>query len=52
MRVELENKKSSIFRQHISPDNTFELGPFAEKPKKLIFNELFSVLSKQKVKKK
>lgn len=52
MRVELEGNNSSILRQNLSSNGMFELGPFSEKPKKLIFNELFSVLSKQKVKKK
>jgi len=52
MRVELENNKSSIIRQNLSSNGSFELGPFTDKPKQLIFNELYSVLSKQKVKKK
>jgi len=53
MRVEGDDGKSTYFRQVIGGAKTeFELGPFAAKPKELVFNEFFSVLSKDKVRQK
>ncbi|PWB70384.1 hypothetical protein C3F09_09120 [candidate division GN15 bacterium] len=49
-RVELEDGTSSFGRQVISgTGGSFELGPFASKPKGFFFNEFFSVLSSDKV---
>ncbi len=56
MRVRLkgDGKDESVyFRKKISgPSDTFELGPFSRELKEFKFNELFSVLSEDKVKKK
>jgi hypothetical protein len=55
VRVEYEGsdgENSAFLRTTISaPHSEFQLGPFALAPKKLIFNEFFSVLSKDHVKK-
>ncbi|NOY87924.1 MAG: M1 family metallopeptidase [FCB group bacterium] len=53
MRVEDKKGQSVFVRQDVKglKDN-FKLGPFPTKPKDFVFNELFSVLSKDKVKKK
>ncbi len=53
MRVEEINGESTYLRQNVTGlSDSFSLGPFATEPKELIFNEFFSVLSKDKVKKK
>jgi len=53
MRVEDVNGESIYLRQTVSGlSDSFALGPFATEPKELIFNEFFSVLSKDKVKKR
>jgi len=53
MRVVGGDGESTYFRQAIGGSKTeFELGPFASQPQKLVFNEFFSVLSKDKVKKR
>lgn len=53
MRVIGDDDKSTFLRQTIGGLETqFELGPFTSKPKELVFNEFYSVLSKDKVKKK
>lgn len=53
MRVEMEDGSSISLRQPISAGkNELNLGPFPTRPKELHFNEYFSVLSKDKVKKK
>ena len=56
MRVRLkgDGKDESVYFRKIirGPSDTFELGPFSREPKEFKFNELFSVLSEDKVKKK
>ncbi len=56
MRVELTGSTSeeSIYKREIvkAPQSTFSLGPFTTEPKKFVFNEFFSVLSQDNVKKK
>ena len=53
MRVALEDGESKFMRQDIPAGaSTFRLGPFSKKPNELIFNELYSVLSKDNVNKK
>jgi len=53
MRVESEAGQSTFFRENVTaPDYAFELGPMLAPPKELIFNEFFSVLSKDNVSKK
>jgi hypothetical protein len=56
MRVKLKgdgHDESVLFRRTINaPSDSFELGPFSREPKEFKFNELFSVLSEDKVKKK
>ncbi|MEW6051885.1 MAG: hypothetical protein AB1644_12600 [Candidatus Zixiibacteriota bacterium] len=53
MRVETTNGESSFMRQMITGNQDhFTLGPFAVQPKQLYFNEFYSVLSKDNVKKK
>ncbi|MFQ5453459.1 MAG: hypothetical protein ACE5D6_04655, partial [Candidatus Zixiibacteriota bacterium] len=53
LRVEDKNENSLFFRENVTgTEYNFELGPFTSKPKKFIFNEFYSVLSKDKVKKK
>ena len=56
MRVRLigDGKDESVyFRKNIKgPSDRFELGPFSREPKEFTFNEFFSVLSEDKVKKK
>ncbi len=50
IRVELEDGTSSFVHQMISgAGGSFQLGPFASKPKGFFFNEFFSVLSSDKV---
>ena len=50
IRVEHEDGTSSFIRQTISgAGGSFQLGPFASKPKEFFFNEFFSVLSSDKV---
>ena len=52
MRVEYEDGSSTFTRENINGTQcSFELGPFEAKPKELVFNELYCVLSKDKVKK-
>ncbi|HUV31708.1 MAG TPA: hypothetical protein VMY05_11560 [Acidobacteriota bacterium] len=53
MRVQDVDGGSSYVRREVSgPTDRFTLGPFPTEPKELIFNEFFSVLSKDKVKKR
>jgi len=53
MRVVDSGNKQTYLRETVSGAHTeFTLGPFADKPKELVFNEFYSVLSKDKVKKK
>ncbi len=52
IRVEEENNSSFIKQMIPAGKSTFELGPFETNPKKFHFNEFFSVLSKDNVKKK
>jgi aminopeptidase N len=53
IRVESEGGQNSFSRVHISGrQDSFELGPFTAKPNEMIFNEFFSVLSKDHVNKK
>jgi len=56
MRVRLkgDGKDESVYFRKIinGPSDTFELGPFSREPKEFKFNEFFSVLSEDKVKKK
>ena len=53
MRVESDGGASQFMREDIAGHQcSFELGPFTAKPKELVFNEFYSVLSKDKVKKK
>jgi len=53
MRVISEGGESVYLRQMIEGNQaSFELGPFTFTPKELVFNELHSVLSKDKVKKR
>ena len=53
LRVKGANDESSFVRENIAGTKcSFELGPFEAEPKELIFNEFYSVLSKDKVKKK
>ncbi len=52
IRVQSEAGGSTFHRQMIEGNQTsFELGPLAEQPKEMIFNEFAGVLSKDKVKK-
>jgi len=52
IRIEHEDGSSSYVRQTISGSRgTFQLGPYASKPKGFFFNEFFSVLSSDKVSK-
>ena len=52
MRVEFDNGESDYKRVMVGGSSTaFDIGPFASKPKELIFNEFYSVLSKDKVNK-
>jgi len=51
MRVEMVDGQSSYAHPMIKgPEDHFALGPFATQPKQLAFNEFFSVLSKDNVK--
>lgn len=56
MRVELTGSSSDeslYLRETVkAPQSTFSLGPFPTEPKKFVFNEFFSVLSQDNVKKK
>ncbi len=53
MRVVDSGNKQTYLRETVSGTQTeFTLGPFASKPKEFVFNEFYSVLSKDKVKKK
>lgn len=53
MRVEMTDGQSSYVHPMIKGnEDHFSLGPFATQPKELTFNEFFSVLSKDNVKKK
>jgi hypothetical protein len=56
MRVELKGlspEESIYLRETIkAPQSQFSLGPFETEPKKFVFNEFFSVLSQDNVKKK
>ncbi len=53
MRVTNKNGNSLFLREVVKAgSNNFELGPFANEPKELIFNEFFSVLSRDKINKK
>ncbi len=53
MRVAFENGESKFVRQDIAAEaSTFRLGPYPNKPKELVFNELYSVLSKDNVSKR
>jgi len=53
MRVEDKSGQSTYHRQVVSGhSDSFELGPFEVESEKLIFNEFWSVLSKDKVDKK
>ena len=53
MNVTSVDGKSTFFREPIdAPSDHFELGPIASEPKDFKFNEFFSVLSKDNVKKK
>jgi hypothetical protein len=53
MRVRDENDRAIFLREDIAgPQVQLALGPFENKPEELIFNELFSVLCKDKTKKK
>jgi len=53
MRVVSEGGESVYLREMIEGNqDSFELGPFEFKPKELVFNELHSVLSKDRVRKR
>ncbi|HWR81676.1 MAG TPA: hypothetical protein VN285_00075 [Candidatus Deferrimicrobium sp.] len=53
MHVTEEGGHATYTRQTIAgPQSQFRLGPFADKPKQFVFNEFYSVLSKDDVKKK
>ncbi len=53
MRVVDGGNNQSYVRETVSGvQSEFALGPFASKPKEFVFNEFYSVLSKDKVKKK
>jgi hypothetical protein len=53
IRIASDGEQSAVVRQVIEgPQDSFELGPYAFTPKEIIFNEFYSVLSKDKVKKK
>jgi aminopeptidase N len=56
MRIELEgstSEESVYLRETVkAPESLFSLGPFPSEPKKFVFNEFFSVLSQDNVKKK
>ena len=56
MRVEVKGssaEESQYFSETVkAPESKFSLGPFDSEPKKFAFNEFFSVLSQDKVKKK
>ncbi|MFH2050784.1 MAG: hypothetical protein ABIJ12_15220, partial [bacterium] len=53
MRVADKDGGSQFLREVVkSGSNNLELGPFAKEPKELIFNEFFSVMSKDNVSKK
>jgi len=50
IRVEAEDGSSTYHRQMISGlEDSFELGPFATEPKDILYNEFYSVLSKDNV---
>ncbi len=52
IQVANEDGSQKFLRQMVSgPQNSFVLGPFAAKPKEIIFNEFASALSKDKVSK-
>ncbi len=53
LRVALQDGSSKFMRQDIPAGaSTFRLGPFSNKPNELVFNELYSVLSRDNVNKK
>lgn len=56
MRVELKGggSEQSVYESKMvrAPKSDFTLGPYETEPKKFVFNEFFSVLSEDKVKKK
>jgi hypothetical protein len=53
MRVVDNDGNSTYYRETIGGSRTeFELGPFTNEPKEFVFNEFYSVLSKDNVKKK
>ncbi len=53
MRVVGVDESSRYFREPIEGvHDSFQLGPFSVEPKELVFNEFYSVLCKQKVKKR
>ena len=53
LRVVTEDGQSTFYRHMISgTEDSFDLGMIDGKPKELIFNEFYSVLSRDKVKKK
>jgi hypothetical protein len=53
VRVEHANGNSTYYRPEIAgASGHFELGPFVDEPKQMIFNEFVSVLSKDDVSKK
>jgi len=53
LRVVGADGDQTYLRETVSGTQTeFSLGPFASKPKEFVFNEFYSVLSKDKVKKK
>jgi len=53
MCVSFGQNNSSYAREKVTGTSThFTLGPFASEPKEFVFNEFYSVLSKDKVKKK
>ena len=46
--VTFENDRIEVYRQLVDGETTFEIGPFSEKPKNIIFNHLESVLCETK----
>ncbi len=53
LRVVLPGDNYVFLRQTVNAGDThFELGPFDQKPSELVFNEFYSVLSRDRVKKK
>jgi hypothetical protein len=53
LRVVDEKEKATFLRKELKgPHGTFRLGPFATKPKKMVFNEFLSIMSQDKVEKK